>query len=202
MILYLTILFQRMIKCHGQLLVKNKKYYFQFLKCVSFFIFLILRDSIFTCFHQKTKESIFFLIKKIESIDSSLWFQFISRGTFIYRKLFCTKLILDTQDQYKVFANYHDATEREGRKSRGYLPDCIHCCSVRLVFSENTFSRSREVCGVERTACEVPCVQVYEHPCRKWRGNYVCTFARVRHNISISARNVNYTYIYDSIIYT
>jgi len=81
--------------------------------------------------------------------------------------------------------------------NRGYLPDCTHRCAARLVFSENTRFRGRvKVCGVEGTACEVPCVQAYEHPCRKWYGNYVCTFVRVRYNISISPGNINYTSVY------
>lgn len=167
----------------------------------SFFHLFNSTKSNFYLFLSETKESIFFLIKKMECMNPSLWFQFILCGTFIYRKPCTPKLILVTQNQYKVFANYYGARERDENWGKGdYLPDCIHRCSVWLVFSENTLSRSREVCGVERTACEVPCVQVYEHPCRKWCGNYVCTFARVRHNISISARNVNYTCIYNSII--
>jgi len=70
---------------------------------------------------------------------------------------------------------------RERNENQGYFPDCIHRCCMVCFFRKHTFSRSHEVCGDERTACEVPWVPAYKHPCRKWCGNYVCTLAWVRY---------------------
>lgn len=129
-----------------------------------------------------------------------MWFQFILCGTFIYRKPCTPKFILVTQNQYKVFANYYGAGGMKigGRGVICQIAFIVAPCG--LFFQKIRFRGRVKFAESREPACEVPCVQVYEHPCRKWCGNYVCTFARVRHNISISARNVNYTCIYNSII--
>jgi len=55
---------------------------------------------------------------------------------------------------------------------------------MQLVFSENTRfrgggeGRARKFAESGEPPCEVPFVRAYEHPCRKWRGNYVSSLAR------------------------
>jgi len=69
--------------------------------------------------------------------------------------------------------------ERGGRKSGIYLSDCAR--GLRGLFFQKTrvfVGRAHKFAESGEPPCEVPFVQAYEHPRRKWRGNYVSSLAR------------------------
>jgi hypothetical protein len=59
---------------------------------------------------------------------------------------------------------------------------CPLLCSLFFqktrVFVGGGEGRARKFAESGEPPCEVPFVRAYEHPCRKWRGNYVSSLAR------------------------
>jgi len=79
----------------------------------------------------------------------------------------------------RVAADRGQIDGRGGRKSGIYLSDCAR--GLRGLFFQKTrvfVGGAHKFAESGEPPCEVPFVQAYEHPRRKWRGNYVSSLAR------------------------